>query len=87
MVHRWLSPTRGPKLIRAIRGLAGQSAYSRSHLVRFLEEGLAESAGALSLRKGFSYGLRQVNGGRAAAEGVLYLGGIGAAGYAASGEF
>jgi hypothetical protein len=75
-VHRFFSPRNtGP--INRFRALVGEQAYGRSHLVRYIEEGLAEGIATGSLRTGLTYPVRAgyVTPGRTLLEGGLYLGG------------
>jgi RHS repeat-associated protein len=60
-VHHWLSPLNGPLSRRLLRGNFGMWAYENSNLVRFVEEGLAESYGTLNPIKGFGFAYRHYN--------------------------
>ena len=77
-VHRFFSPRPGP--IGNIRADIGMAAYRRSHLVRFLEEGLAESVATGSLRQGFAFPITHgyVSGIRVLIESVGYVTVVGA---------
>lgn len=83
-VHRFFSPRNtGP--INRFRAFVGEQAYGRSHLVRYIEEGLAEGIATGSLRTGLTYPVRAgyVTPGRTLLEGGLYLGGSAGAAWGA----
>jgi hypothetical protein len=73
-VHRFFSPKSG--LFKELRANIGMSAYNRSHLVRFLEEGIAETYATGNFMTGFTfplygYGIKKI---RLVAETVIYVG-------------
>ena len=80
-VHRFFSPRSG--VVGNIHADIGMTAYQRSHLVRFLEEGIAESVATGSLRRGFAFPLTHgyVSGTRVFIEGIGYVTIVGGTAY------
>ena len=79
--HRFLSPGWGPGSLTNIRATIGMWGYKNSHLLRFLEEGFAESYAVLNPLKGFSFASGYISGGRLLLEGAIWgslVGGTGA---------
>jgi hypothetical protein len=75
-VHRFFAPRSGPFL--EARANFGQRAFSSSHLVRYLEESIAESFATRSLARGLRFPFEMdtpVSGLRVAVEGLGYFGG------------
>jgi hypothetical protein len=58
-VHRFFSPRPGP--LGNIRADISMTAYRKSHLVRFLEEGIAESVATGSVRQGLAFAITHGN--------------------------
>jgi hypothetical protein len=81
-VHRLLSP-RPTGFLGEFRADVGMAAYSRSHLVRFLEEAAAETWATGSLRQGVSFPFRNgyVTGTRVFVEGAGYVTVVGGTAY------
>jgi len=81
-VHRFFSPRSGPLL--ATRAQIGVFAYRHSHLIRYLEEALAEGYATGSIRQGMNFPLRAeygLNAWRIGAEGTIYIGGTAGGSY------
>lgn len=85
--HRFLTPL-GTNTITRARQSFGMWGYKNSHLLRYLEEGFAQSIGSGSFRSGFAWinahvrtGGYGLNATRIAVEGSLYGGGILGTGY------
>jgi len=72
-VHRFFSPS--PGVIGNVRADIGMAAYRQSHLVRYLEEGIAETFATGSLRHGLAYPISAgyVSGSRVFVEGIGYV--------------
>ena len=86
--HRFLTPLGNGTITRA-RQTVGMWGYQNSHLLRYVEEGFAQSIGSGSFRSGFGWINRHVATGgyglsatRIVGEGMLYVGGILGTGYA-----
>jgi RHS repeat-associated protein len=82
-VHRFLSPKPGG-LFSGIRAALKKKSYWGSDLVRFLEEGLAETVATGSFRAGFKFPLNgkyNISVPRMIGEGLAYLGLVGGASY------
>jgi RHS repeat-associated protein len=81
-VHRFLIPRGGR--FSLLRARIGDWFFQHSHLVKWLEEGIAESLGTGSLRRGLAFPF-QANYGlsvrRVVVEALAYLGLVGAAAY------
>lgn len=90
-VHRFFTPL-GTGSVATLRQSIGMWGYQNSHLLRFLEEGLAQSAATGSYATGFRWissfsgtGLyNNLSLWRVFGEGALYVGGTGAAAYGAN---
>ena len=83
-VHRFFSAKTGP--LRELRAKWGIRGYHKSHLLRYVEEAIAESFGTDSLAIGLSYPLRggyELSMIRVLAEGVGYVIVVGGATYGA----
>jgi len=72
-VHRFFSPS--PGFIGNVRADVGMAAYQNSHLVRYMEEAIAEGFATRSVSQGLAFPLREgyVSGPRVIAEGVGYI--------------
>lgn len=82
LVHRFFSPTR-PGLFQNFRATLGQAAYNRSHLLRFIEEGIAEGYATRSIMQGITFPFRggYVTLPRLVLESAFLSGGVGYGGY------
>ena len=74
-VHRFFSPRPGG-LLNTIRARIGMWGYNKSHLLKYLEEALAETVGTGSLRQGLKFPLQGygISVPRMIVEGLAYLG-------------
>jgi len=88
-VHRWLSPLYGPLSLRIARGNLKFAGYKHSHVLKALEEGVAELYGTRDLRATWDFIKRlprdyQVSWGRVAGETCAAGATVGAAASGAS---
>jgi hypothetical protein len=78
-VHRFFSP-KTPGLLQGVRARLGMWGYNNSHMLRFIEETIAETYATGSLSAGLRLSLDPASGislGRVTAEAGLYLGVVG----------
>jgi len=75
-VHRFLTPKSG--LFVRLRQNLGIEAYSRSSLVRYLEEATAETIGSGSLKTGLAFPIKNgyVKASNVIKEGIVYIGAV-----------